>query len=91
MSVSCAQVTITGFDLSSRRQCLTKWNHAVETMWSQCRALGPRCMLVRYETLVLAPERTLRAVLRFLQLEWSDAVLHHERYINQPHGVQLSE
>ncbi|XP_045784876.1 protein-tyrosine sulfotransferase [Maniola jurtina] len=91
-SIISRKVTITGFDLSSYRQCLGKWNHAVELMLAQCRALGAaRCLLVRYEALVLAPERTLRRVLRFLALPWSAAVLHHERYINAPHGVALSD
>ncbi|VVD05857.1 unnamed protein product, partial [Leptidea sinapis] len=90
-SIITRKVTITGFDLSSYRQCLTKWNHAVEMMYQQCRTLGPqRCLLVRYEALVLAPEPTLRRVLKFLDLSWDEAVLHHERYINQPNGVALS-
>lgn len=50
-----------------------------------------RCMMVRYEALVLAPAATLRRVLAFLDLRWDDAVLHHERYINQPNGVALSK
>ncbi|XP_073960565.1 protein-tyrosine sulfotransferase-like [Choristoneura fumiferana] len=90
--MSCRQVTITGFDLSSYRQCMSKWNHAVEVMYQQCKALGAaRCLPVRYEALVLRPRETLTAVLAFLQLPWTDAVLHHERYINQPHGVALSD
>ncbi|CAH2086989.1 unnamed protein product [Euphydryas editha] len=90
-SIITRKVTITGFDLTSYRQCLTKWNHAVELMYQQCKSLGPtRCLLVRYESLVLAPETTMRRVLGFLDLPWDDAVLHHERYINQPNGVALS-
>lgn len=90
-SIITRKVTITGFDLSSYRQCLTKWNHAVELMYAQCRALGPaKCLVVRYEALVLRPRATLRSVLEFLELPWRDEVLHHERYINQPHGVALS-
>ncbi|CAK1582406.1 unnamed protein product [Parnassius mnemosyne] len=90
-SIITRKVTITGFDLSSYRQCLTKWNHAVELMYQQCKSLGSaRCMLVRYESLVLAPAATLRQVLAFLDLRWHDNVLHHERYINQPNGVALS-
>lgn len=86
------QVTITGFDLTSYRQCLTKWNHAVELMYQQCKTMGAdKCMLVRYEALVLRPADTMRRVLAFLQLPWHDAVLHHERYINQPNGVALSK
>ncbi|XP_028164746.1 protein-tyrosine sulfotransferase-like [Ostrinia furnacalis] len=90
-SIITRKVTITGFDLSSYRQCLTKWNHAVELMYQQCKALGSdKCLLVRYEALVLRPEETLRRVLGFLGLPWDEAVLHHERYINQPGGVALS-
>lgn len=91
-SIITRKVTITGFDLTSYRQCLSKWNHAVELMYQQCKSLGPaRCLMVRYEALVLAPADTMRRVLAFLDLPWDDAVLHHERYINQPNGVALSK
>ncbi|KAK2116174.1 Protein-tyrosine sulfotransferase 1 [Saguinus oedipus] len=30
------KVTIAGFDLNSYRDCLTKWNRAVETTYNQC-------------------------------------------------------
>ncbi|XP_031768287.2 protein-tyrosine sulfotransferase [Galleria mellonella] len=90
-SIITRKVTITGFDLTSYRQCLNKWNHAVELMYQQCKTMGPdKCLMVRYESLVLAPEDTLRRVLAFLELPWDEAVLHHERYINQPNGVALS-
>ncbi|CAH2990992.1 unnamed protein product [Chilo suppressalis] len=90
-SIISRKVTITGFDLSSHRQCMTKWNHAVELMYQQCKSMGAdKCLLVRYEALVLRPEETLRRVLAFLDLRWDEAVLHHERYINQPNGVALS-
>uniref|UniRef100_A0A2A4JEU5 Protein-tyrosine sulfotransferase n=1 Tax=Heliothis virescens TaxID=7102 RepID=A0A2A4JEU5_HELVI len=91
LAIGWWSVTITGFDLTSYRQCLTKWNHAVELMYQQCKTMGPdKCLVVRYEALVLRPRATLRRVLAFLQLPWHDAVLHHERYINQPNGVALS-
>lgn len=35
-SIITRKVTITGFDLKSYRQCLTKWNSALENMYSQC-------------------------------------------------------
>ncbi|KAG6457249.1 protein-tyrosine sulfotransferase [Manduca sexta] len=90
-SIITRKVTITGFDLTSYRQCLTKWNHAVELMYQQCKSLGPtRCLMVRYESLVLWPRETLHRILAFLDLPWDEAVMHHERYINQPNGVALS-
>lgn len=90
-SIISRQVTITGFDLSSYRQCLGKWNRAAEAMHRQCEALGEhRCLRVKYEELVLRPREQLARVLAFLDLPWDEACLHHERYVGVEHGVALS-
>lgn len=48
-SIVSRQVTITGFDLTSYRQCLTKWNHAIQTMHEQCKEIGREgCMMVSF-------------------------------------------
>lgn len=87
-----AQVTISGFDLTSYRDCLTKWSSAVETMFEQCQAAGEdRCLPVRYEQLVLRTEEEMRKLLRFLELPWDPAVLHHEELIGKAGGVSLSK
>lgn len=87
-----AQVTISGFDLTSYRDCLTKWSSAVETMFEQCQAAGEdRCLPVRYEQLVLHTEEEMRKLLRFLELQWDPAVLHHEELIGKAGGVSLSK
>ncbi|XP_019872900.1 protein-tyrosine sulfotransferase [Aethina tumida] len=89
-SIITRKVTITGFDLTSYRQCMKKWNGAVEAMNNQCRELGPsRCLRVPYEQLVLHPKEWMEKVLKFLDLDWHDAVLHHEDYINN--GISLSK
>uniref|UniRef100_A0A1B0D6I3 Protein-tyrosine sulfotransferase n=1 Tax=Phlebotomus papatasi TaxID=29031 RepID=A0A1B0D6I3_PHLPP len=91
-SIISRKVTITGFDLTSYRQCLTKWNHAIETMHEQCREIGrDRCMMVYYEQLVLHPEEWMRKILKFLDVPWNESVLHHEEFINKPNGVSLSK
>lgn len=91
-SIISRKVTITGFDLSSYKQCLQRWNSAVQTMNTQCEELGTsRCLPVYYEQLVLHPEEWMRKILNFLQIEWNDAVLHHEEHINKPGGVSLSK
>ncbi|XP_017010772.2 protein-tyrosine sulfotransferase isoform X1 [Drosophila takahashii] len=91
-SIISRKVTITGFDLSSYRQCMQKWNHAIEVMHEQCRDIGKdRCMMVYYEQLVLHPEEWMRKILKFLDVPWNDAVLHHEEFINKPNGVPLSK
>ncbi|XP_066545598.1 protein-tyrosine sulfotransferase 2 isoform X2 [Amia ocellicauda] len=90
-SMISRKVTIAGFDLGSYRDCLGKWSRAVEVMVTQCERVGEaRCLAVRYEALVLRPRDTLSTVLRFLQLPWDEAVLHHEDAIGQPGGVALS-
>lgn len=86
------KVTISGFDLTSYRDCLTKWSSAVETMYSQCRAAGEnRCLPVRYEQLVLRAEEEMRKLLHFLDLPWDPSVLHHEELIGKAGGVSLSK
>jgi len=91
-SIISRKVTISGFDITNYRQCLKKWNSATSSMYEQCKKLGPKiCHPVYYEQLVLHPERTLRDILDFLELPWNETVLHHERLINQPQGIELSK
>ncbi|OXB59132.1 hypothetical protein ASZ78_006679 [Callipepla squamata] len=86
------KVTIAGFDLNSYRDCLTKWNKAIEVMYSQCLEIGrSRCLPVYYEQLVLHPEQSMHAIMKFLDISWSDTVLHHEELIGKPGGVSLSK
>ncbi|KAK2121292.1 Protein-tyrosine sulfotransferase 2 [Saguinus oedipus] len=91
-SMITRKVTIAGFDLSSYRDCLTKWNKAIEVMYAQCMEVGKdKCLPVYYEQLVLHPKRSLKLILDFLGIAWSDAVLHHEDLIGKPGGVSLSK
>ncbi|XP_062360405.1 protein-tyrosine sulfotransferase 2 [Cinclus cinclus] len=91
-SMITRKVTIAGFDLSSYRDCLTKWNKAIEVMYSQCLEIGrARCLPVYYEQLVLHPEQSMHNIMRFLDISWSDTVLHHEELIGKPGGVSLSK
>lgn len=51
-SIISRKVTITGFDLTSYRQCMIKWNHAIETMHNQCKEIGSdKCMMVSIRSL----------------------------------------
>lgn len=89
-SIISRKVTITGFDLQSYRQCLTKWNSAVEAMNLQCKNLGASgCLRVPYEQLVLHPRKWMGKVLNFLNVPWNESVLHHENFINN--GISLSK
>ena len=66
------------------------WNSLVEEMNEQCILAGTeRCLRVYYEQVVLHPETEMRKILKFLNVEWSDAVLHHEDYFGSK--IKLSD
>ncbi|CAD6185853.1 unnamed protein product [Caenorhabditis auriculariae] len=88
-SIISRKVTITGFDLNDYRQCMQKWNTAIETMITQCDLVGSRCMKVYYEQLVLHPEAQMRRILEFLDLPFNESVLKHEELIGK--DISLSK
>lgn len=66
--------------------------------WSQCRSIMPMIVhLVRYERLVDDAETEMRALIAFLGLEWTDALLDHRSrardrgFINTPSYSQVVE
>lgn len=71
---------------------MEKWNAASQTMYNQCTEVGAeRCLAVPYEQLVLHPKVWLEKILKFLDVPWHESVLHHEKEIDKPGGVQLSK
>ncbi|XP_070572642.1 protein-tyrosine sulfotransferase 1-like [Ptychodera flava] len=91
-SIISRKVTISGFDITNYRDCLQKWNLAIENMYGQCMQVGPNyCLPVHYEQLVLHPEAQLRKITEFLDLPWDERVLHHEDAIGKPGGISLSK
>ena len=83
-SMITREVTVTGFDLTSYRNSLTKWSEILDNMYAQCLLVGPtRCLPVYYERLILNPEPEMRKILQFLNIPWDDAVLNHEKYIGK--------
>lgn len=77
------KVTISGFDITSYRDVLTKWNRAIESMYNQCMNAPDACLPVWYEQLVLHPEENLRKIAKFLGIPWSDRMLNHEDYVKK--------
>ncbi|KAJ8043675.1 Protein-tyrosine sulfotransferase 2 [Holothuria leucospilota] len=91
-SIISRKVTISGFDIKSYRDCLKKWNLAIESMYNQCLEVGPQwCKPVFYEQLVLHPEEWLKSIVEFLDLEWDSAVLHHQDYIGKEISLSKRE
>ncbi len=91
-SIISRKVTIKGFDNKSYRGALQDWNRAIDNMYSQCLAVGPkRCLPVHYEQLVLHPEKEMKKILDFLHVDWDERVIHHEKTIGHAGGVSLSK
>jgi protein-tyrosine sulfotransferase len=91
-SIISRKVTITGFNLNSYRDCLTKWSSMIEQMYIQCLSVGPEsCMPVYYEQLILHPEKIMRSVLSFLNITWHEAVLQHEKFIGDEISLSKNE
>lgn len=91
-SIITRKVTISGFDLTSYRQSLIKWNELIETMYSQCMEVGPEsCLPVHYEQLVLHPEKTTKKIFEFLNIPWNNAVIHHEKFIGEKVALSKNE
>jgi protein-tyrosine sulfotransferase len=68
-SIISRKVTITGFDLTSYRQCMQKWNQAISTMYDQCKEIGEqKCLIVHYEQLVLHPKKSMEKIMSFLSM-----------------------
>lgn len=83
-SVMTRKVTITGFNLFDYRQNFKVWNKGMEAMMDQCTQVGKdKCLPVHYEQLVLQPRKTIGDVLQFLNLTWTDSVLHHEELVGK--------
>jgi len=76
------KVTISGFDITSYRDVLTKWNRAIDGMYTQCLESSSFCKPVWYEQLVLHPEATIKEITDFLGIDFSMSMLEHEQHIS---------
>lgn len=91
-SIISRKVTVSGFDLEDYRQSMTKWNRMIKSMFAQCELMGSdKCLIVYYEKLVLFPKETTEKILKFLNIEWHENVLHHEDFVNKTDGIILSK
>ncbi|CAK9291920.1 unnamed protein product [Gordionus sp. m RMFG-2023] len=91
-SVVTRKVTITGWNVEDYKQSLSMWNAGVHQMYEICTALGVNiCKSVHYETLVLQPRKTIRDILKFLDLPWTSRVLRHSELVGKPDGIMLSK
>lgn len=55
-------------------------------MIAQCQS-SSRCLIQKYENLVLKPVKETRKIFDFLNIPWDEKVLHHEKHIS---GIKMS-
>jgi len=68
------------------------WSIFNKIVGDQCNALGKSsCLMVKYEELVLELEKTMKKVVDFLNLTWTDNFLKHERFIGDKVKVSDTE
>jgi hypothetical protein len=61
-------------------------------MDTQCKEMGTdHCLRVPYEQLVLHPRPWMEKILKYLDLEWTEDVMHHEKMVGKEHGISLSK
>ena len=61
---------------------MVQWGRAIQQMYDQCKEVGPKyCMQVKYEDLVLHPRPTLKKILKFADLEWTENVMEHQKHM----------
>lgn len=87
-SISNNKNNIPGFLDKNIIKAFEMWNTVMETMYKDCLSIGQsRCLPVYYEKLVTNPEFNLKRILKFLQINWNDVVLNHQKYIQNSNKV----
>lgn len=68
---------------------LVYWNEKNRLAYADCKRVGDAyCKMVKYEDLVNSPEKVVPQVAAFLNLPWTDDMLHHEHFLGK--SISLS-
>ena len=82
-SIVSRNITITGVNHKSYVSAASFWNRAVEKMVGNCNKVGRgNCLRIYYEELVDNPKEEIHRLLDFLNIPWSDNVLHHSDFLS---------
>jgi protein-tyrosine sulfotransferase len=74
------------------RSYLRTWNSFNIKAMNDCKKLGDEsCLKIRYEDLVLHPEKTLKKVVKFLKIKWTSELLNHHNHIGKKISVSKTE
>ena len=71
---------------------LLTWNRFNLIASNQCIKIGNKyCRILKYEYLLSSTESSLKNLMSFLNIEWTDEFLHHEKYIGNKVVVSNTE
>jgi hypothetical protein len=77
-------------DMNNVKKFLITWDQYYRKFRKNCEKIGPeRCLIVKYESLILNTNGTMRRVAKFLDLEWTDNFLRHHTFVGD--RVQISD
>ncbi|XP_063715029.1 protein-tyrosine sulfotransferase 1-like, partial [Symsagittifera roscoffensis] len=91
-SLITRRVTIGGWNLDSYTDTLSKWSQTTKKFIEECDLqLENTCFKVFYEQLVLQPNKTIRAIAKFLEIPFEESMLHHQDSIGKDISVSKLE
>jgi protein-tyrosine sulfotransferase len=68
------------------------WDSFYERAVEQCEQVGSSaCLVLKYEALIVSPERVMRRVASFLNLTWTTNFMRHEAFIDTKIRVSETE
>jgi protein-tyrosine sulfotransferase len=68
-----------GLNMANAKKYFITWQQYNKKVKRDCDSVGSsRCIMVKYEDLILAPKETIGKVASFLNLEWTDDFLRRE-------------
>ena len=74
------------------KEYLIKWKNLNEKAIRDCDQIGSdHCLRVKYEDLVLHPEKTLRNMISFLDIPWTNEFLNHQNHIGDDIKISKTE
>ncbi|RNA43352.1 hypothetical protein BpHYR1_027322 [Brachionus plicatilis] len=79
-------------NLSNFYKRLRYWDEMLKVSYNQCLNKGEKyCLMVRYEKLVTQPKSEIKKMVDFLDIEWTDKMLNHEKYVGTEIKISKKE
>jgi protein-tyrosine sulfotransferase len=61
---------------------LIRWNEFTKKSFEQCKQIGEhKCKIIKYEDLILNKKRTVKSVVKFLNIKFEEAMMNHDKLV----------